>query len=87
MLVNPMNQDDNSENCPPIFDEQYLIELLKMRMPFGKYKDVLLVDLPETYIMWFARKGFPDGKLGVMLQSLYEIKLNGLDYLLKPLRR
>lgn len=72
---------------PPAFDEQYLMELLQMRMPFGRYKDTLLVDLPETYIMWFARKGFPKGKLGGMLQSLYEIKLNGLDHLLKPLRR
>ncbi|MBL8014362.1 MAG: DUF3820 family protein [Candidatus Omnitrophica bacterium] len=77
----------SSDINPPVFDEQYLMELLAMRMPFGKYKDVLLVDLPETYIMWFARKGFPGGKLGGMLHSLYEIKLNGLDYLLKPLRR
>lgn len=74
------------EITSPMFDEQYLMELLRMRMPFGKYKDVLLVDLPETYIMWFARKGFPQGKLGNMLQTLYEIKLNGLEDLLKPLR-
>lgn len=76
-----------NEIIPPVFDEQYLLDLIRARMPFGKYKDVLLVDLPETYIMWFARKGFPKGKLGGMLQSLYEIKLNGLDYLLKPLRK
>ncbi len=56
-------------------------------MTFGKYKNVLLVDLPETYIMWFARKGFPKGKLGGMLQSLYEIKLNGLESLLEPIRK
>jgi uncharacterized protein len=68
-------------------EESYLLELMNARMPFGKYKDVLLVDLPETYIMWFARKGFPKGKLGGMLSSIYEIRLNGLEYLLKPLRK
>ena len=67
-------------------DESYLLELVRARMPFGKYKNVLLVDLPETYIMWFARQGFPKGKLGGMLSSLYEIRLNGLEHLLKPLR-
>ena len=76
----------NREISPAIPDEHYMIELVRARMPFGKYKNVLLVDLPETYIMWFARKGFPKGKLGGMLQSLYEIKLNGLEDLLKPLR-
>ena len=78
---------NNEQAAADVFDEQYLMGLIGARMPFGKYKDVLLVDLPETYIMWFARKGFPKGKLGGMLQSLYEIKLNGLDYLLKPLRK
>jgi uncharacterized protein (DUF3820 family) len=71
----------------PELEHEYMLDLIRARMPFGKYKDVLLVDLPETYIMWFARKGFPKGKLGGMLQSLYEIKLNGLDYLLTPLRK
>jgi uncharacterized protein (DUF3820 family) len=69
------------------FDETYLLELVRARMPFGRYKDCLLVDLPETYVMWFARKGFPKGKLGGMLQSLYEIKLNGLEPMLDPIRR
>ena len=82
-----LNKMVENEIIPPVFDEQYMLDLIRARMPFGKYKDVLLVDLPETYIMWFARKGFPKGKLGGMLQSLYEIKLNGLDYLLKPLRK
>ena len=50
-------------------------------MPFGKYKGVRLMDLPERYIVWFSRKGFPGGKLGKMLQTVYEIKLNGLEYL------
>jgi len=71
-------------SAPELMNEDYLLNLVRARMPFGKYKNVLLVDLPETYIMWFARKGFPKGKLGEMLQTLYEIKLNGLEGLLKP---
>ena len=51
------------------------------RMPFGKYKGLRLVDLPEPYIVWFSQKGFPEGKLGEMLQAVYEIELNGLEYL------
>lgn len=65
-------------------DEEYFLKMLQMRMPFGKHKGCKLIDLPENYIMWFARKGFPEGKLGAMLESIYEIKLNGLDYLLFP---
>jgi len=64
-----------------------LLQLVKMKMPFGKYKDRLLCDLPVSYLEWFARKGYPAGKLGMLLQTIYEIKLNGLDYLLAPLRK
>lgn len=63
-----------------------LIALASMRMPFGKYKGSLLIELPEPYIVWFAKKGFPEGKLGTMLQTVYEIKVNGLEYLFEPLR-
>jgi hypothetical protein len=56
-----------------------------MRMPFGKYKDTFLYQLPVSYLEWFQRKGFPEGKLGILLQTIYEIKLNGLEYLLQPL--
>ena len=55
-------------------------------MPFGKYKGVLLCDMPEPYLVWFHKEGFPNGKLGALLATMYEIKLNGLEYLLKPLR-
>ena len=64
-----------------------LTELANMRMPFGKYKDRYLVDLPEAYLVWFERQGFPEGKLGRMLQAVLEIKTNGLEKLLVPLRR
>lgn len=55
-------------------------------MPFGKYKNRLLCDLPISYLEWFKRTGFPDGKLGMQLNTIYEIKMNGLEYLLKPLK-
>ena len=58
--------------------------LANWRMPFGKYKNARLIDLPEPYIVWFSQHGFPGGKLGRLLQLLYEIKLNGLEYLLAP---
>jgi len=58
-----------------------------MRMPFGKYKDRLIADLPESYLMWFRQNGFPPGKLGMLLATMYEIKVNGLEYLLKDLRK
>ena len=66
---------------------ELLLQLVKMKMPFGKYKDRLLCDLPVSYLEWFARKGFPAGKLGMLLKTLYEIKLNGLEYLLAPLKK
>jgi uncharacterized protein (DUF3820 family) len=67
-------------------DRTRLIELANYRMPFGKYKGRLLVDLPEPYVVWFSRKGFPRGKLGDLLKEIYEIKVNGLEHLLQPLR-
>jgi len=57
-----------------------------MKMPFGKYKGTVLAKLPVSYLEWFAKKGFPEGKLGMLLATLYEIKLNGLEYLLEPLK-
>jgi uncharacterized protein (DUF3820 family) len=69
------------------FDSQILIELVSMRMPFGKYRNRILCDLPEPYLVWLHQRGFPPGKIGMLLSSLYEIKLNGLEYLLKPLRK
>ena len=71
----------------PLFNHAILQELMITKMPFGKYKDRLICDLPEFYIEWFARKGFPKGKIGMLLNTMYEINLNGLKYLLEPLRK
>lgn len=67
-------------------DHRALLELVRQRMPFGKYEGRLLIDLPEPYVVWFARQGFPEGKLGDMLRAVYEIKVNGLEFLFDPLR-
>lgn len=65
-------------------DKQSFQSLATAQMPFGKYKGRRLVDLPEAYLVWFSRQGFPPGKLGEQLQTVYEIKRNGLEYLFKP---
>jgi hypothetical protein len=67
-------------------EAQQLLELARMKMPFGKYAGRLLIDLPEPYVVWFSQKGFPRGKLGEMLRIVYEIKTNGLEYLFDPIR-
>ena len=67
-------------------DPELLLQLVKMQMPFGKYKGTLLCNLPISYLEWFQRKGFPDGKLGMLLATMYEIKMNGLEYLLTPIK-
>ncbi len=66
---------------------EILNDLVSMRMLFGKYKGKLICDLPEFYLVWYESNGFPQGKIGILLASMYEIKLNGLEYLLKPLRK
>lgn len=66
---------------------EILQEICTTKMPFGKYKDTILADLPISYLEWFNRNGgFPKGKLGMQLATLYEIKLNGLDDILKMVR-
>ncbi|MEM9824923.1 MAG: DUF3820 family protein, partial [Bacteroidota bacterium] len=67
-------------------DPQLLLELVQMKMPFGKYEGRLICNLPMSYLEWFNRKGFPKGKIGVLLQTMYEIKLNGLESLLQPIK-
>jgi uncharacterized protein (DUF3820 family) len=63
-----------------------LIALARMRMPYGTHRGRLLIDLPEHYVVWMAGEGFPAGRLGEMLQTVYDIKVNGLEYLFEPLR-
>ena len=73
--------EDNS----PQPNGDILIQIVKMEMPYGKYKGTLIYRLPMFYLEWHKRTGFPKGKMGVLLETIYEIKLNGLEDLLKPL--
>ncbi|MCO4753489.1 MAG: DUF3820 family protein [Bacteriovoracaceae bacterium] len=63
-----------------------LEKLARTKMPFGKHAGTVLIDLPENYVVWFHSKGFPEGEIGRLLGLLYEIKLNGLEYLVQRLR-
>lgn len=75
------------ENLEPLIPEyEELLKLAHYKMPYGKYKNILLIDLPEPYIIWFSNEGFPKGELGRFLEIVYTIKVNGLEYLFEPLR-
>jgi len=67
-------------------NSEHLQLLVTRRMPFGKYKDRLIADLPGHYLNWFAREGFPPGQLGALLALMHELDHNGLSSLLDPLR-
>jgi uncharacterized protein (DUF3820 family) len=67
-------------------DPERLLEVVRWTMPFGKYKGVVLIDLPQPYLVWFSQRGFPKGKLGETMALALEIKLNGLEDLVRPLR-
>lgn len=69
-----------------IFDKEDLLKLARWNMPFGKYKDTLLIDLPEAYLLWFKEKGFPEGKLGELMVLCLELKIQGIDGVVKPLK-
>ncbi|WP_455374885.1 DUF3820 family protein [Kaarinaea lacus] len=78
--------EENQVSGALLADPAELLKLAKYRMPFGKYSNRLLIDLPEPYVIWFANKGFPEGELGKMMRIVHEIKINGLEYLFDPLR-
>lgn len=67
-------------------NQEYLIDIANFRMPFGKYSGRRLIDLPEEYLLWFRKKGFPNGKLGQLLEMTLEIKIEGLESVIAPLK-
>ena len=69
-----------------MLDSKVLLQLIQVQMPFGKYKGTLICNLPMRYLEWFKRAGFPKGNLGMLLETMYEIRLNGLEGLLTPLK-
>ena len=76
--------ESNSQNATP--DPQVLMDIIEMKMPFGRYKGRALADRPEPYLVWFSQKGFPKGKLGQLLETVYVMKLNGLNHIIAELK-
>lgn len=71
-----------------MLDKEQLLKIARTAMPFGKYQGRMLVDLPDEYLLWFYKKGqFPPGELGRLMQLTLELKIDGLDGLIKPLKR
>lgn len=69
-------------------EKEQLIEIANTEMPFGKYKGRRLIDVPEEYFLWFARKEqFPAGRLGELMAITLLIKSEGLSHLVQPLKR
>ena len=69
-----------------MLDPTLLLDLVKMQMPYGRYKGSLICNLPESYLLWYKDKGFPKGKLGDLMATMFEIRVNGLEFLLTPLK-
>ncbi len=82
-----MNTKDSKPGVKLFPDTADLLKLAEAKMPFGRYAGTRLVDLPERYVVWFSQQGFPKGELGRMLQAVYEIKVNGLEYLFDPINK
>ena len=68
-------------------DPNFLLQLAKTKMPYGKYKDTFLIDLPEHYLVWYRNKGFPKGKLGQFLETIFEIKRNGIEDIIRNISK
>ena len=73
--------------APFMLEKDNLIKLARIQMPFGKYAGRVLIDLPEEYLLWFDKKGWPAGELGQLLQLCLALKIEGLDSVVKPLKR
>jgi len=81
MIIRSLQHNDSI-----LFEQDDLIKIANMKMPFGRFKNERLIDLPEPYLLWFVDRGFPTGKLGELMQKTLEIKINGLDSLIQPLK-
>lgn len=82
-----MNSDDFELTAvtPESINREQLEDLIQTRMPYGRFAGERLLDLPEPYLVWWNQQGFPEGKLGRQLAALYEIKVYGLEKMLRPL--
>ena len=80
------NKDYKAEEFPLGFSQEHLLKLATWKMPFGKYAGQVLIDLPEEYLFWFERNDFPAGELGELLKFCLDLKIEGLDGLIKKLK-
>lgn len=85
MVVNEIDREDF---------RNLLGEIGEMRMPFGKYGRIEhppdgypIYDLPLQYLSWFKERGFPKGRLGELMATVWEIKECGMDGVFDPLRQ
>ena len=69
-----------------MFDSKILLKIARFQMPFGRYEGRVLIDLPEAYLLWLQNRGWPSGELGELLALTLEIKINGLEHLIRPLK-
>lgn len=67
-------------------DRKKLIEFAHYKLPYGKFKGRFLFELPEAYLIWIQRNGFPKGKLGEHMKAIIEIKINGMEGLIRKIR-
>jgi uncharacterized protein (DUF3820 family) len=67
-------------------DPSILIEIVNVRMPFGKFKGRLICDLPIEYLLWMRDRGFPKGRLGELMANVCEMKYNDLYDLIRTLK-
>jgi len=74
------------ENSAVGFSQEHLLKLARWKMPFGKYAGSALIDLPEEYLFWFQKNGFPQGELGELMKFCLDLKIEGLDSVIKPLK-
>ena len=85
--IMPYNIAEKKESVVVNLEKTHLLKLANMPMPFGKYQGRVLMDLPEEYLLWFAKQGFPKGELGQLLAIMLELQVNGLEQVLTPLRK
>jgi len=78
-------EDDLPKELQAVFEKEDLVKIANTEIPFGKYKGTLLLNLPEPYLLWFAKKEFPEGSLGRLMELTLALKIEGLEGLLKPL--
>lgn len=82
-----MSEKANEDFTSLGFSKEHLLKLVNWKMPFGKYAGTALIDLPEEYLFWFDKKGFPAGELGELLKFCLDLKIEGLDSVVKPLKQ